>query len=172
MNLIGDALETARQRFMEKNGSYYDRLVKQSRRSVQTWLDMNDDTYIHEAVKYAAGKYYIDDEGLKEELYASLRFRCLAGIMRQPVRYDPEEPMGGVCAHQEYNVETGGWECKVGGNQAQADAWHEKFGHSPACPFHEPPESSQEKSASYEMEDDEDLYEAFQKLDIGRIKGM
>lgn len=173
MNLIGDALETARKRFLQTNGNYYDRLMKSSARSVQTWLDANENSFIHEAVDYASREHWIDDQDTKDELVSSMRIRCLAGMIHHPVEYDDSDPMGGMCANLVVDPDSGEEYCKVPDNQAGADAYHAKWGHSPSCPFRKDANPQQEeKSASLEMDDEEDLEEAFRRLDIGRIKGV
>lgn len=174
MKLIGDALETARRRFLQTNGSYYDRLMKSSARSVQTWLDVNKNSAIHEAVEHAARQHRIEQQETKDELVSSMRIRILAGMIHHPVEYDDSDIEGGHCAH--LVIDEAGYEyCKVPENQAGADAYHAKWGHGPSCPFRKVPNErkSEEKSSSYiDLDDEEDLEEAFRRLDIGRIKGI
>lgn len=175
MNLIGESLETARQRFLENNGSYYDRLVKSSRSSVQTWLDIHDNSFIDDAVAYAAREHRIDSHEILEELKTSMRFRALAGMMHQQVEYDPDDPMGGPCANLVEN-EDGTQDCEVPNNQAQADKYHSIYGHTPSCPFHkpanQPPEEGEKLTSLSELDDDTSLEEAFRQANIGRIKGI
>jgi hypothetical protein len=164
--IIGATLETAREHFINAHNDFYKFAVENGRESLEFWLDTTDS--IEQSVRHAAVRHRIDNEEILEQISASLRFRVLAGILTRPVDYqDADETQGGICGCQEYDPEMGGWPCKVPGNQEQADAWHSRFGNSPACPFWENPakrnplekRDTQIDKLLYEGEDLEDIWQ-------------
>ncbi len=171
--IIGQTLETARQHFLSLHEGYYKFATGGDRKLAETWLNTAKEDPVDYSVRYAAASLGVDDPQILEQVSASMRFRVLAGILNRPVEYDTENILeGGICKNIEYDPEMGGWACKVPGNQAQADAWHERFGNSPACPFHEPKqklnpmERSETEIEKMVFEEERDLDEALRHLGL------
>jgi hypothetical protein len=138
-SVVGRVLEDARKHFLTTHEEFY-KFASVNRPYLQYWLDTAPEDPIDYSVRYSMALNMVDSKEIEDLVKASMRFRVLAGILNRPVEYDSEDIIsGGFCKHQEYDKELGGWKCKVDGNQAQADAWHEKFGHGCACPFWESP---------------------------------
>lgn len=172
-NIIGQVLETARQHFLGLHGYFYKGASVGDRKSLETWLKLEDNKPIKHSVDYAAALHGVDDPQILEEITASMKFRILAGILTRPVENDTESTIeGGFCAHQEYDPETDSWPCKVPSNQSQADKWHERFGHGKACPFYKKPEEQDSleriETELEKMLNDEglDLEEAWSQLGL------
>lgn len=164
--LLASLLESARQRFIEKNSQ----MIKSSRHLQDRWLSMTDNHPVKDAVAYASSTHRFDEPETLKKVEASLKFRVLAGIITRPVAY-PEEPRGGFCARQEPDLETGGFKCFVPGNQDAADKWHAFAGHNCLCPFYESPAPVvEEKETEMDklLDDGEDLYEVWRELGLLR----
>lgn len=173
--ILGSMLETARQRFIEKQGSYYNYMIKNGgREALPTWMAETREAPLQDAIKHAAVKHQLDDEEVLDMIEASLKFRVYAGILTRPVEYD-SHGLPGHCANEEYDPELDGWVCKVPGNQAQADAWHARFGNSPVCPFYKRPDRDPTEVKEDELHkllnEGSDVDEAFTELGLLRPKG-
>lgn len=170
--IIGAALEEARQDFVTRHNDFY-KFASTNRDSLQFWLDTAKEDPIDYSVRIAAAKHRIDNEEILEQIRASLKFRVLAGILTRPIDYEDADGISGkLCGCQEYDEEVGGWPCKVPSNQAQADAWHSRFGNSSACPFWKNPQKvnpMERKKTEIEkmLEDDSiDLETAWRQLGL------
>lgn len=171
--IIGATLETARVKFLNTHESFYKLASGGDRTLLESWLDNSREDPIKNAVGYATSIHGVDDPDITQMLEASMRFRVLAGILTRPIEYDTENILeGGICANLKYDKESGGWKCKVPGNQRQADAWHRKFGHSAACPFHkksdrmDPMEKSETEIERMIFDEGMDLDEAHRHLGL------
>ncbi len=158
-------METARQRIENTNGSL---LKNSSRQFAQSWLDHTDNAAIKEAVRFASARTGLDDQTILDTAEASLRYRVLAGLIHMKMTIPEEEPRGCICANQQYDEKTDSWPCKVSGNQAQADEWHEAFGNGPACPYWEDPSPIDQSDTELDkmLNEGEDLFEAWRQLGI------
>ncbi len=159
-------VETARQKILE-NGTLSHFVKSASREHLSQYLEATGDGAIDRAVNEAAAKHRVDTEEILDEARASIKFRLLAGLIQMPIAYTPE-PWGGLCGHQKYDPESGGWPCKVSGNQDQADSWHIAYGNSPACPFWENPNPEEKASNQLDelMSEGNDIHEAWRKLKL------
>jgi hypothetical protein len=110
-----------------------------SRNYLQSHLDMTDNAVIKDAMELASVRTGIEDPEFERMVEQSMRYRIFAGILNIKITVPDEEPVGGVCGCQSYDEETDSWPCKVPSNQEAADAWHNAFGNTPACPFWEDP---------------------------------
>ena len=165
-SLTADILEKSRLHLLSENPF----LSNSCRKTASSWTSKTGavNRSVEEILK-AEGLSEVDS--LRKEVQASLEFRVMAGILTRPVVYP--EVKGGVCAHQDYDINTGNFQCRVPSNQAQVDAWHECFGQGPACPFYEPP-TEQRTDSDTELDkmlkEDPDVDHAFDALGIPRHK--
>lgn len=166
---MASLLESARRSFLERHASL---IKRSSRHHLELWLDLHGDRPIERAVREAAAPLGIEDEGMLREAKASLRFRCLAGILNLPIHPVPEGDAiaGGVCAHARIDPETNTFRCVVPENQEQADAWHRAFGHGPACPFWKPSFDVGEDRKRTELDkllsEGEDIWKAWREVGV------
>jgi len=171
--IIGKTLEDARTHFLSLHETRYKTAAAVDRSLLQTWIENDPENPISHSVKFAMAFNGLDDQFTQEMLEASMKFRVYAGILNRPVDYDTDNILsGGLCGCQSYDKESGGWPCKVPGNQSQADKWHERFGNGPACPFYKNPnpesplarsESEMEKMV---FEEEKDVDEALRQLGL------
>lgn len=131
MEILAKTLEDARQSLLDKH-SYT--ISSRTREGLDFWIKNASADPLNECVKRAMVDNNLQGEEIRKEIYASLKFRCLAGMIHTPIY---PEIAGGICDKLEYDPEKDMFYCNVPGNQDQADNWHEVFGFSYTCPFRE-----------------------------------
>jgi hypothetical protein len=153
---IATLLETARRKFLETQEHFVGYMTKQGEfRGLSRWLDGEGSEAVKEAVNHSVVGHDVDTPDVRRLLTASLRFRVLAGTLTLPVTYHQQEPdLPGECGRLEFQDDRGCWDCVLpnSGRQRTADAWHQHYGYSPACPFWQnpTPENVEEKKTELE----------------------
>lgn len=142
-------LDTALFYLRNKQGTLIDALTDSNQvRSIDAWLEDSDNGPLHSAVNAAFMRHNVEEEeSLRNKLVQSMRYKLFEGTTKTaasatlPVNYfDDPNAHNGVCGNMQYIEERGCWDCRVRNKQQKADAWHQNWGYSPACPFWTPPD--------------------------------